>query len=89
MRTILSTGLLLLAPRAAFACPVCFGQSDSPMAIATNLGIIVMLAVVGVVLSGFASFIIYLNRRAKLAAAAMSAPVTGGLLAPSEGTAPC
>jgi uncharacterized membrane protein len=68
---------------------VCFGQSDSPLAAATNMGIIVMLAVIGVVLGGFASFIIYLNRRAKLAAAAMSVPVPGGRLAPSEGTAPC
>ena len=27
---------LLAVPRAAFACPVCFGQSDSPLASATN-----------------------------------------------------
>lgn len=89
MQKILFTALLLMAPRVALACPVCFGQNDSPMAAATNMGIIVMLVVVGVVLGGFLSFIIYLNRRAKLAAAAMSAPVQGGLYAPSEGTAQC
>jgi hypothetical protein len=88
MRKILFTALLLLAPRVALACPVCFGQNDSPMASATNMGIIVMLVVVGVVLSGFASFIIYLNRRAKLVAA-MSAQAEGGLYEPSEGTAQC
>ena len=61
--------LVFAAPRVALACPVCFGQSDSPMAIATNMGIIVMLVVVAGVLSAFASFFIYLMRRAKLAAA--------------------
>ena len=88
MRKLLFTALLLVAPRLALACPVCFGQNDSPMATATNMGIIVMLAVVVAVLSGFASFIIYLNRRAKLAAA-MSAPAEGGLYEPSKGTAQC
>src|SRR5881394_3850520 len=32
------------------ACPVCFGNADSPMAIATNMGIFAMLAVVAGVL---------------------------------------
>ena len=88
MRKVLLTALLLLAPRLALACPVCFGQNDSPMATATNMGILVMLAVVVAVLSGFASFIIYLNRRAKLVAAT-SDPAQGGRYAPSEGTAQC
>lgn len=61
--------LILAAPRTAMACPVCFGQSDSPMAIATNMGIIAMLVVVAGVLGAFASFFIYLIRRAKLVAA--------------------
>jgi hypothetical protein len=65
MRTTLFTLGLLAAPRAALACPVCFGNSDSPMAIATNMGIIAMLVVVAGVLSGFASFFIYLMRRAR------------------------
>jgi len=69
MRKILFTVGLLAAPRAALACPVCFGNSDSPIAIATNTGIIFMLAVVAAVLCGFASFFIYLMRRAKLVAA--------------------
>jgi hypothetical protein len=65
----LLTVLLLAAPRAAFACPVCFGQNDSPMALAVNMGIIAMLIVVAGVLGAFASFFIYLMRRAKRAAA--------------------
>jgi hypothetical protein len=56
------------APGPALACPVCFGASDAPMAVATNLGIIAMLVVVVGVLGGFASFFIYLMRRAKTAA---------------------
>jgi hypothetical protein len=65
MRKTLFTLGLLAAPRAALACPVCFGNSDSPMAIATNMGIIAMLVVVAGVLGGFASFFVYLMRRAK------------------------
>ena len=61
--------LMLAAPRAAFACPVCFGQNDSPMAVAVNMGIIAMLVVVAGVLGAFASFFIYLMRRAKRVAA--------------------
>jgi hypothetical protein len=79
MRNLLIALLFVLAPRVALACPVCFGQSDSPMAAATNAGIWLMLGVVGVMLSAFASFFIYLIRRGKRLAR----------LAESEGTASC
>ena len=65
MRKTLFTLGLLAAPRAASACPVCFGNSDSPLAIATNMGIIAMLVVVAGMIGAFATFFIYLNRRAK------------------------
>jgi maltodextrin utilization protein YvdJ len=48
------------------ACPVCFGDSNEPMAIATNYGIWFMLGVVAMMLSAFATFFIYLIRRGKL-----------------------
>lgn len=57
--------MMLAAPRAAFACPVCFGQSDSPLAWAVNMGVFVMLGFVAVVLGAFASFFVYLSRRAR------------------------
>jgi hypothetical protein len=76
MRKTLFTVGLLAAPRAALACPVCFGDASSPQAIATNMGIIAMLVVVAGVLGAFASFFVYLSRRAKRAAA-------------QEGTAQC
>jgi hypothetical protein len=60
--------LIMGMPRPALACPVCFGASDAPMAVATNLGIIAMLVVVVGVLGAFVSFFIYLMRRAKMAA---------------------
>ena len=67
-RAILTLGAIA-APRAALACPVCFGNSDSPMAIATNMGIIAMIVVVAGMIGAFATFFIYLNRRAKRVAA--------------------
>ena len=76
MRKTLFTLGLLAAPKAALACPVCFGDSNSPMAIATNMGIIAMLVVVAGMIGAFATFFIYLNRRAKRIAA-------------QEGTAQC
>jgi hypothetical protein len=62
----LLAALILAVPRAALACPVCFGQSDSPMAQGVNMGIFFLLGVIGVVLAGFAAFIVYLARRARM-----------------------
>jgi hypothetical protein len=69
LRVFVFSWLVFAAPRSAMACPVCFGQSDSPMAVAMNMGIIAMLVVVAGMLGGFATFFIYLMRRAKLVAA--------------------
>ena len=54
----------------ALACATCFGKSDSDLAKAMNWGIVSLLAVVVVVLSGFAASFIYLARRAAMIAAA-------------------
>jgi len=67
MKHALVALLLLGAPRAAFACPVCFGQSDAPMAKAMNMGIMLMLVVIIGVLGAFVSFIVSLARRARIA----------------------
>lgn len=67
-RVLWLAAALITAPRAALACPVCFGDVSSPMAGAANTAIIVMLIVVGCVLTAFASFFICLARRARLAA---------------------
>jgi hypothetical protein len=94
MRRTLFTAIMLAAPRAALACPVCFGQSDSPLASATNTGIIAMLGVVVAVLGCFAAFIVNLNLRARRFAAgqAGSTDVEHSQLStstPQEGTAQC
>jgi hypothetical protein len=65
MRKTLFTLGLVAAPRAALACPVCFGQNDSPLAWAVNVGVFVMLGFVALVLTAFASFFVYLARRAR------------------------
>jgi hypothetical protein len=91
MRKALLVLAMLSAPRAALACPVCFGQSDAPMAVATNMGIWMMLGVVAVMLGAFASFFVYLMRRAKLVAAneASRTAEAGHYLSSEEGTAQC
>jgi len=68
-RVLVLSALIVAAPRAAMACPVCFGQSDSPMATAAKLGVIAMLVVVVGMLGAFATFFVYLMRRARIAAA--------------------
>lgn len=79
---------ILALPRMALACPVCFGNSDAPMAIATNTGVLFMLGVVALMLAGFASFIVYLIRRANRSAEE-TARGDAARLEPSEGTAQC
>ena len=97
MRALL-TVLALVVPRAILACPVCFGQNDSPLANAMNNGILLMLGVVGAVLIAFASFFIYLMRRARIAGKLEepveaggkgSARAAGHTIRGREGTAQC
>ena len=57
--------LTVAAPRAALACPVCFGQSDSPLALAVNMGVLVLLGFAVAMLGAFAAFFVYLARRAR------------------------
>jgi hypothetical protein len=83
MRRAILTAVLLAIARPALACPVCFGQSDSPLANAMNVGILVMLGVIVAVLAGFASFIVHLNRRARLVAQE-TVPVTRFALPATE-----
>jgi hypothetical protein len=86
----------LAVPRAALACPVCFGQSDSPLALAMNLGIFVMLGVVVAVLVSFAAFFIRLARGEQRLTGSTVPPGADRLAHtihshsdPQEGTAQC
>jgi hypothetical protein len=65
--------LLLCSPQPLFACATCFGASDSDLARGMNWGILSLLSVVVVVLTGVASFFIYLVKKS----AAVSARAQG------------
>src|ERR1035441_1306478 len=74
-RTLLSGLIVMLAlqPHLLLACAACAGQSDSPMAKGMNLGILSLLAMIGVVLGGVASFFVYLGKKSVTVAAASAA----------------
>jgi hypothetical protein len=54
---------LVFHSNSVFACAACYGKSDSPLAAGMNWGIFSLLAVVGCVLSGVASFFVFLARK--------------------------
>ena len=61
-------GAVALHPASLFACAACYGASDSPMAKGMNWGILSLLGVVVVVLGSFASFFVFLGKKAAAAA---------------------
>ncbi len=72
MRHVLRTmtvaaGVVLAAPRAGWACQVCFGDPNSSMSIGASWGILVLLGITGGVLAAFASFFLYLLKRSRMA----------------------
>jgi hypothetical protein len=62
-----------LCPEQALACATCFGQSDSPLAQGMNMGILALLGVIGMVLSGVAGFFVFLGRKSAQANARAAA----------------
>ena len=60
---------LLFTPRAAQACAVCFGNSDSKLANGMLAGVFVLLFVVLAVLGGFAALFVLIARKSAEAAA--------------------
>ena len=69
---------------AILACPVCFGQNDSPLAFAINDGILVMIGIIAVLWVAFGSFFVYLWRKSR--ANAMLEQEGGSNALPQEGT---
>jgi hypothetical protein len=67
---LMALALWLLAPADALACPVCFGISDSPVARGMSMAVVVLLVITTGVLTLFATFFVYLIRRARLRGAA-------------------
>ena len=65
--TLMVAALLLWTPQRAWACPVCFGDPNSPMAIGASWGIALLLGVTLGVLAVFAGFFLYLLKRSRMA----------------------
>ena len=57
-------GVVLLSSQPALACSVCYGEPGSPMVMGIQAGVLVLLGVVGTVLMGLGSVIIFWMRRA-------------------------
>ena len=55
----------ILLPVAANACPVCFGDPNSPMTKGTSNGVLFLLGIVGFVQLGFVALFFSFWRRAK------------------------
>ena len=62
--TILACLPVLLSAAPALACSVCYGDPNSAMVQGAKAGVLVLLGVVGVVLTGVASLLIFWMRRA-------------------------
>ncbi|HEX3626665.1 MAG TPA: hypothetical protein VH280_14720 [Verrucomicrobiae bacterium] len=67
---LFSLVFFLASQPSVWACSACFGKSDSAMARSLNASIFTLMGVVGVVLSGAASFFVFLSKRAAAVAAA-------------------
>ena len=59
-----AAAVVLLLPRVAAACPVCFGAGDGPILQGSNMGILALLAVTVAMLGAFGGFFLTLARRA-------------------------
>ncbi len=67
MKTALATIALLAVPKLALACPVCFGNPNSPQTKAVQAGILALLIVTVAMLASIAGFFfIYLRRRIRM-----------------------
>ena len=61
--------MLFAATPAARACQSCFGAEDSPLVDGARMGAFVLIGVTVAVQVAFASFFLYLRRRARIVAA--------------------
>ncbi|MGZ4808980.1 MAG: hypothetical protein ACXV7D_06570 [Thermoanaerobaculia bacterium] len=55
----------MLVPTIAHACPVCFGDPNSPMTKGTSNAIWFLLGIVGMVQTGFIALFVSFRRRAR------------------------
>ncbi len=65
LQPALAAAALLLAPRAAGACAVCFGDPDSPATKGLTAAVLFLVGVIVAVLAGVALFAIVMLRRSE------------------------
>ena len=63
----MTVALVALTPSESLACPICFGDPDSPAAQGTSWAVVTLLGITGGVLSGFVGFIFHLMKRSRQA----------------------
>jgi hypothetical protein len=64
-RLILIAALMILAPIVASACPVCYGNAQTPLTKGASNGILFLLGIVGSVQVGFVALFFSFWKRAK------------------------
>ena len=62
----LSLALVLLAPKSALACAVCYGDPNNPLVQSANTGVGFFLGIVVLMLSTFGGLFLVWRRRARL-----------------------
>ena len=65
--------VFLMTPRLTWACPVCSGDPNSPMAIGASSGMLVLLAITAGMFSALAAFFLYLMKRGRMASGDLAA----------------
>ncbi len=85
---ILACLVALLSAQPVLACSVCYGDPNSAMSQGAQAGVLVLLGVVGTVLTGLASLLIFWMRRAAHLEAQAVAVDKAGQADPSSSRAP-
>ena len=67
LMTCVTAAVLVLTPSESLACPICFGDPDSPAVQGATWAVVTLLGVTGGVLSGFVGFIFHLMKRSRQA----------------------
>ena len=65
MKRLFVSSIAMFIANAAMACPVCFGNPDSPLTKGANNGILFLLGIVGLVQIGFVALFVSFWRRAR------------------------
>lgn len=58
----MAVGLALANGDTLAACPVCFGAADGPLLTSARTGVLVMVAITGLILTAFAVFFVRIAR---------------------------